>query len=56
MADNAELNSLENLFLGLADKTRLRILNLIRDDEVCVWFFTEVLGKASRRSRGTWHI
>jgi ArsR family transcriptional regulator len=46
MANNAELNGMENLFLGLADKTRLRILNLIRDDEVCVWFFTEVLGES----------
>jgi ArsR family transcriptional regulator len=46
MANNTELNSMENLFLGLADKTRLRILNLIRDDEVCVWFFTEVLGES----------
>lgn len=46
MANNAELSSMENLFLGLADKTRLRILNLIRDDEVCVWFFTEVLGES----------
>jgi ArsR family transcriptional regulator len=46
MANNTELNSMENLFLGLADRTRLRILNLIRDDEVCVWFFTEVLGES----------
>jgi ArsR family transcriptional regulator len=46
MANNVELNSIESLFLGLADKTRLRILNLIRDDEVCVWFFTEVLGES----------
>ena len=46
MANNTELNDMENLFLGLADKTRLRILNLIRDDEVCVWFFTEVLGES----------
>lgn len=37
------LNDLENLFLGLADRTRLRLLNLIRNDEVCVWYFTEVL-------------
>jgi len=46
MVHNVELNRLESLFLGLADKTRLRILNLIRDDEVCVWFFTEVLGES----------
>ena len=43
MREHPYLDNLENVFLGLADKTRLRILNLIRDDEVCVWFFTEVL-------------
>ncbi len=37
---------METLFLALADKTRLRILNLIRDDEVCVCYFTEVLGES----------
>lgn len=46
MREHSYLENLENLFLGLADKTRLRILNLIRDDEVCVWFFTEVLGES----------
>ena len=29
--------------MALADKTRLRLLNLMRGDEVCVCFFTEVL-------------
>jgi ArsR family transcriptional regulator, arsenate/arsenite/antimonite-responsive transcriptional repressor len=37
------LAEMENFFLALADKTRLRILNLIGDDEVCVCFFTEAL-------------
>lgn len=40
------LSEMEVLFLALADKTRLRILNLIRDDEVCVCYFTEVLGES----------
>lgn len=40
------LNDLENLFLGLADRTRLRLLNLIRSEEVCVWYFTEVLNES----------
>lgn len=31
-------------FRALADKTRLRLLNLIGDDEVCVCFFVAVLG------------
>lgn len=40
------LNEMENLFLALTDKTRLRLLNLMREDEVCVCFFTEVLGES----------
>ncbi|HZH91592.1 MAG TPA: metalloregulator ArsR/SmtB family transcription factor [Pyrinomonadaceae bacterium] len=35
---------MEQLFKALADRTRLRLLNLIGDDEVCVCFFVEVLG------------
>src|SRR5215210_8363765 len=38
------LADMETLFMALADKTRLRLLNLMRDEEVCVCFFTEVLG------------
>src|SRR5215471_11476126 len=30
-------------FSALADRTRLRLLNLMRDDEVCVCFFVEIL-------------
>lgn len=30
-------------FVALSDKTRLRLLNLIGGDEVCVCFFVEVL-------------
>ena len=32
--------------MALADKTRLRLLNLMREDEICVCFFTEVLGES----------
>ena len=35
--------SIEPLFKALADRTRLRVINLIDDDEVCVCFFVEVL-------------
>ena len=35
--------SMELLFRALADRTRLRLLNLMGDDEVCVCFFVEVL-------------
>lgn len=38
------LKEMETLFMALADKTRLRLLNLMAEDEVCVCFFTEVLG------------
>lgn len=31
-------------FAALADNTRLRLLNLIRQDEVCVCYFVEVIG------------
>ena len=37
------LEEMENLFVALGDKTRLRLLNLMRRDEICVCFFTEVL-------------
>ena len=43
---NHDLSQMETLFLALADKTRLRLLNLMRDDEVCVCYFTEVLGES----------
>ena len=35
--------SIEILFKALADRTRLRLINLIGDEEVCVCFFVEVL-------------
>ncbi len=35
--------SLALLFKALADTTRLRLINLMGDDEVCVCFFVEVL-------------
>jgi ArsR family transcriptional regulator len=37
---------MERLFKALADRTRLRLLNLIGGDEVCVCFFVEVLGES----------
>jgi ArsR family transcriptional regulator len=35
---------MERFFQALGDRTRLRLLNLIGDDEVCVCFFVESLG------------
>jgi ArsR family transcriptional regulator len=37
------LTAMERLFTGLADRTRLRLLNLMADQEVCVCYFVEVL-------------
>ncbi len=34
----------ELFFSALADRTRLRLLNLLRNGEVCVCFFAETLG------------
>ncbi len=34
----------ELFFSALADRTRLRLLNLLRDGEVCVCFFAATLG------------
>ena len=35
--------SLDHLFRALADPTRLRLLNLIADREICVCYFVEIL-------------
>lgn len=35
---------LDQIFAALADRTRLRLLNLMRGGEVCVCFFAETLG------------
>jgi len=34
---------MQTFFIALADRTRRRILNLMRNQEICVCFFTEVL-------------
>lgn len=33
----------EKFFLALADQNRLRLLNLMGDDEICVCYFVEIL-------------
>jgi ArsR family transcriptional regulator len=43
MAKHEEFD-IELFFSALADNTRLRLLNLMGDDEVCVCFFVEVIG------------
>jgi len=45
MKNKAEPFDMAGFFLALSDRTRLRLLNLMGDDEVCVCFFVEVLGE-----------
>ena len=35
---------MELFFAALADRTRLRLLNMLGDDEICVCYFPEVFG------------
>jgi ArsR family transcriptional regulator, arsenate/arsenite/antimonite-responsive transcriptional repressor len=37
---------MEMLFKALADRTRLRLLNLMSRGEICVCFFTEILSES----------
>jgi ArsR family transcriptional regulator, arsenate/arsenite/antimonite-responsive transcriptional repressor len=43
MAKPARKFDMELFFRALADRTRLRLLNLMGNDEVCVCFFVEIL-------------
>ena len=43
MGNETEVKDKELFFSALADRTRLRLLNLMGSDEVCVCFFVEVL-------------
>ncbi len=40
----AKTFKLDEFFAALADRTRLRLINLMRGGEVCVCFFAETLG------------
>ncbi|HVT44903.1 MAG TPA: metalloregulator ArsR/SmtB family transcription factor [Thermoanaerobaculia bacterium] len=49
--------SLDSFFQALADRTRLRLLHLMRGGEVCVCFFVEVLGEPQPKiSRHLGHL
>jgi ArsR family transcriptional regulator len=43
MRKAARATDMEGLFKALADRTRLRLINLIGSDEVCVCYFVEAL-------------
>lgn len=38
--------NVERFFQALGDNTRLRLLNLMSDQEICVCYFVEILGQA----------
>ena len=44
MSKSDKAFDMELLFRALADRTRLRLLSLMADTEICVCFFVEVLG------------
>ena len=46
MSHSAKNYDLALLFAALADRTRLRLLNLIDGREVCVCYFVEILGQS----------
>jgi ArsR family transcriptional regulator len=43
VARNDETFEIELLFRALADRTRLRLISLMGNDELCVCFFVEIL-------------
>lgn len=43
MGEKGAVAEMENLFQALGDRTRLRLLNLMGDQEVCVCYFVEIL-------------
>jgi ArsR family transcriptional regulator len=44
MTERTTAVAMERFFLGLGDRTRLRLLNLMGEQEVCVCYFVEILG------------
>ena len=46
MNPSAKNYDLALLFAALADRTRLRLLNLMNGNEVCVCYFVEILGQS----------
>lgn len=41
---NPQAVPLDQLFRALADRTRLRLINLMSEQEICVCYFIEVIG------------
>jgi len=47
-AKSSQFN-VERFFQALGDNTRLRLLNLMGDQEICVCYFVEILGQAQSK-------
>lgn len=45
MAVKSPTFNMERFFQALGDNTRLRLLSLMRDQEICVCYFVEILGQ-----------
>lgn len=45
MAAKQKTFNIERFFQALGDNTRLRLLNLMGDQEICVCYFVEILGQ-----------
>jgi ArsR family transcriptional regulator len=45
MAGKSSSFNMERFFQALGDNTRLRLLNLMGDQEICVCYFVEILGQ-----------
>jgi len=46
MKDDRDLTYMASIYMALADKTRLRLLDMMRDGEICVGSFTDSLGES----------
>ena len=46
MKDDHDLTYMASIYMALADKTRLRLLDMMRDGEICVGGFTDTLGES----------
>jgi DNA-binding transcriptional ArsR family regulator len=46
MKDESDLTYMATVYMALADKTRLRLLSMMRDQEICVGNLTGALGES----------
>ena len=56
MKTTTTVSRVDVMFRAFSDRTRLRILNLLRSGELCVCDLVRVIDAPSRRFLGTWRI